>query len=139
MQAAHAGDERALAGLTRVGTYLGVGIANLIAIISPDRVVIGGGVAAADALLLDPMRAESPGGSRRRSSGWSSIVPAALGTWAGADRGRRARGGGGVMDDPYRPRYRRIEQILRERIATLRPGDRSPPTRSCRPSSGSAG
>jgi len=30
------------------------------------------------------------------------------------------------MDDAYRPRYRRIEQILRERIATLRPGDRLP-------------
>jgi GntR family transcriptional regulator len=30
------------------------------------------------------------------------------------------------MDDAYRPRYRRIEQVLRERIATLRPGDRLP-------------
>jgi GntR family transcriptional regulator len=30
------------------------------------------------------------------------------------------------MEDGYQPRYRRIEQILRERIATLRPGDRLP-------------
>jgi GntR family transcriptional regulator len=31
-----------------------------------------------------------------------------------------------VIDDAYRPRYRRIEQALRERIATMRPGDRLP-------------
>ena len=84
VQAAHAGDERALAGLTRVGTYLGVGIANLIAIISPDRVVIGGGVAAADALLLDPMRAEIARRVTTTELGVVDIVPAALGTWAGA-------------------------------------------------------
>jgi GntR family transcriptional regulator len=31
-----------------------------------------------------------------------------------------------MTEDIYRPRYRRIEQHLRERIATLRPGDRLP-------------
>ena len=36
----------------------GIGIANMIAVISPDRVVIGGGIAAAGDLLLDPIRAE---------------------------------------------------------------------------------
>ena len=41
--AAHAGDPRALAGLADVGRYLGIGIANMITVISPDRVIIGGG------------------------------------------------------------------------------------------------
>jgi GntR family transcriptional regulator len=31
-----------------------------------------------------------------------------------------------MIEDVYRPRYRRIEQVLRERIASLRPGDRLP-------------
>jgi GntR family transcriptional regulator len=31
-----------------------------------------------------------------------------------------------MIDGQYRPRYREIEQALRERIATLRPGDRLP-------------
>ena len=84
VRAAHAGDERARAGLTRVGTYLGVGIANVIAIISPDRVVVGGGVAAADALLLDPMRAEIARRVTTTELTQVDIVTAELGTWAGA-------------------------------------------------------
>ena len=56
--AARAGDARALAGLAEIGRCLGIGIANMITVISPDRVVIGGGVAAAGDLLLDPIRAE---------------------------------------------------------------------------------
>jgi glucokinase len=84
VQAAHAGDERALSGLTRVGTYLGIGIANVIAILSPDRVVIGGGVAAADALLLDPMRAEIARRVTTTALTEVEIVTAELGTWAGA-------------------------------------------------------
>jgi glucokinase len=56
--AARAGDGAALAGLAHVGRWLGIGISNMVAVITPDRVVIGGGVAAAGDLLLDPIRAE---------------------------------------------------------------------------------
>ncbi len=58
VRAAEAGDERALAGLADVGRYLGIGIANMIQVITPDRVVIGGGVARAGELLFAPIRAE---------------------------------------------------------------------------------
>jgi glucokinase len=82
--AARAGDARALAGLAEIGRYLGVGIGNVITIVSPDRVVIGGGIAAAGDLLLDPIREEL----RRRvwmtPLGSVEIVTAELGTWAGA-------------------------------------------------------
>ncbi len=82
--AAAAGDERALAGLAQIGRYLGIGIANMIVAVTPDRVVIGGGVAAAGELLLEPVRAEI----RRRvfvtDLDRVEIVPAQLGTWAGA-------------------------------------------------------
>ena len=81
---AQAGDARALDGLAQVGRYLGIGIANLVTIISPDRVVIGGGVAAAGELLFEPIRAEL----RRRVTTTSldavTLVSAELGTWAGA-------------------------------------------------------
>src|SRR6478736_9936749 len=43
---AQAGDQRARDGLAEVGRYLGIGIANMITVITPEKVVIGGGVAA---------------------------------------------------------------------------------------------
>ncbi len=82
--AAHAGDAHALTGLAEVGRYLGIGIANLITIISPDRVVIGGGVAAAGDLLLEPIRAEVRRHVFTTSLDDVEIVTAELGTWAGA-------------------------------------------------------
>jgi glucokinase len=81
---ARAGDERAMEGLARIGRYLGIGIGNMIAVISPDRVVLGGGVAASADLLLDAIADEL----RRRvfvtSLDEVEIVTAQLGTWAGA-------------------------------------------------------
>lgn len=82
--AAHAGDARALAGLGEVGRYLGIGIGNMIAVISPDRVIIGGGIAAAGELLLGPIRDELRRRVRTTSLEEVEIVTAELGTWAGA-------------------------------------------------------
>jgi glucokinase len=81
---AQAGDERAIDGLAQVGRYLGIGIANMIAVISPDRVVIGGGIAAAGDLLLEPIRAELRRRVRTTSLDEVVVVTAELGTWAGA-------------------------------------------------------
>jgi glucokinase len=82
--AARAGDARALTGLAEIGRYLGIGIANMIVVISPDRVVIGGGVAAAGELLLDPIRAELRRRVHTTSLAESEVVMAELGIWAGA-------------------------------------------------------
>ena len=81
---ARAGDADAKAGLAQVGRYLGIGIANMIAVISPDRVVIGGGLAAAEDLLLDPIRDELRRRVRTTSLDAVEVVTAELGTWAGA-------------------------------------------------------
>jgi glucokinase len=81
---ARAGDPQATAGFKVVGRWLGIGIANMITVITPDRVVIGGGVAAAGDLLLDPIRAELGKRVRTTSLEGIDVVPAALGTWAGA-------------------------------------------------------
>lgn len=55
-EAAIAGDDRARRLVAEVGGWLGVGIANLIAILDPDVVVIGGGVAHLGEILLRPAR-----------------------------------------------------------------------------------
>ena len=82
--AAQAGDKRALDGLAAIGRYLGIGIANAVTIISPDRVVIGGGIAAAGDLLLVPIRDEIRRRVRTTSVDEVEVVTAELGTWAGA-------------------------------------------------------
>ncbi len=82
--AAQAGDARALGGLAMVGRYLGIGIANMVTVVSPDRVVIGGGVAAAGDLLLEPIRAELRRRVRTTSLDDVEVVTAELGVWAGA-------------------------------------------------------
>jgi glucokinase len=84
VERARNGDAAALAGLAKVGRYLGIGIANMIVVISPDRVVIGGGVAAAADLLLPEIRAEIRRRVLTTSVDEVEIVTAELGTWAGA-------------------------------------------------------
>jgi glucokinase len=81
---ARAGDADARAGLAQVGRYLGIGIANMIAVISPDRVVVGGGLAAAADLLLDAIHDELRRRVRTTSLDEVEVVTAELGTWAGA-------------------------------------------------------
>jgi glucokinase len=84
VRAAQAGDERARAGLADVGRYLGIGIANMITVITPDRVVIGGGVAAAGELLFGPIRAEIARRVKTTSVDEVTLRAAELGTLAGA-------------------------------------------------------
>ncbi len=84
VDAARAGDARALAGLARVGRALGIGIANMITVLTPDRVVIGGGVAAAGELLLAPIRAELAVRVWTTALDEVTVVRAELGTLAGA-------------------------------------------------------
>jgi len=55
--AAQAGDEVACALYTKLGRWLGIGIASLVNLFDFELIVVGGGVAAADDLLLSPTRA----------------------------------------------------------------------------------
>jgi len=84
VRAAQAGDAQARAGLADVGRYLGIGIANMITVITPDRVVIGGGVAAAGELLFGPIRAEIARRVKTTSIEDVTVVAAELGILAGA-------------------------------------------------------
>jgi glucokinase len=53
---AHDGDQAARDVVALMGTYLGIGIANVVNILNPEVVVVGGGVIAAGDLLLEPAR-----------------------------------------------------------------------------------
>ena len=81
---ARAGDVRAIEGLAQVARYLGIGIANVVSVISPDRIVLGGGIAAAADLLLGPIHDELRRRVRTTSLDEVELVTAELGTWAGA-------------------------------------------------------
>jgi glucokinase len=82
--AARTGDERALAGMAEIGRWLGIGIANLIVVLNPDRVVLGGGVASAGDLLVEPIRAEVARRVHVTDLDAVEVVTAELGTAAGA-------------------------------------------------------
>jgi len=76
-EAVEAGD------IERAGRYLGIGIANAIVALAPDRVVVGGGVTARTGeSLLQPARAEAE--RRVTVSVPVEIVAAELGVLAGA-------------------------------------------------------
>jgi len=84
-RAAVSGDEGALGVLDELGWWVALGLANLVAMVDPERCVIGGGLAEAGALLLDPTRRAFAelveGGSVRPPI---EITGAALGERAGA-------------------------------------------------------
>lgn len=83
-EAARQGGAAALQAFAEVGTWLGRGLANLVAAIDPERIVVGGGVSAAGDLLLDPARlalAEHVVGAGHRRV--PPVVRAELGAAAG--------------------------------------------------------
>ncbi len=84
-RAAVSGDAGALGVLDELGWWLALGLANLVALVDPERCVIGGGLAEAGPLLFDPTRRAFTelveGGSVRPPI---EITGAALGERAGA-------------------------------------------------------
>jgi glucokinase len=83
MRAADAGDTEAAHILTRAGTYLGIGIANVITILSPDCVVIGGGLTQLGDWIFNPVRETVRARCRTTPIDKIRIVRAALGQQAG--------------------------------------------------------
>jgi len=82
-RAAAAGDKYALEIMEMVGMFIGVAIASLLAALSPDRVVIGGGVAKAGETLFTPIRKTLHKFVHTAPLKKIDVVPASLGTDAG--------------------------------------------------------
>ena len=81
---AEVGDDAARQALAQCGAQLGIGLAILVDLLNPERIVVGGGVAGAGEWFLGPARSEG----RRRAwpQSWShcEVVVARLGAQAGA-------------------------------------------------------
>ena len=95
-RAAMQGDVLAREAVRRAGRYLGVGMANLVNILNPEVIVVGGGLSRMGDLLLDPARETVHEMAFRLPARAVRIVTAQLGEDAGVigagviGRGRRA-------------------------------------------------
>lgn len=81
---AAAGDAVAARVFNRAATYIGVGVANLLNLLNPAMVILGGGVSKAGDLLLDPVRATARERAFERPARDARIVLAQLGDDVGA-------------------------------------------------------
>jgi glucokinase len=80
---AHDGDQAARDVVALMGMYLGVGIANVVNILNPEVVAVGGGVIAAGDLLLEPARRVVAERAMAPSRDQVRIVPTRFGDASG--------------------------------------------------------
>jgi glucokinase len=80
---AHDGDEAARGAVALIGRYLGVGLANVVNVLDPEVIVVGGGVIAAGDLLLEPARQVVAERALAPSRDDAHIVPARFGDASG--------------------------------------------------------
>ena len=83
-KAAHAGDAIAKQLWAHIGMEIGVALANVVWLLNPDTIVIGGGVAKAGDLLFEPIRKTIQEVTMPTFYEGLQILPAALGNDAGA-------------------------------------------------------
>jgi glucokinase len=81
---AAAGDAESIAAIREVARYLGIGLANVVTVLGPDRIVIGGGIVEAGDLVLGPIREAVRERVTLVPTDLIEVVPASLGTKAGA-------------------------------------------------------
>jgi glucokinase len=78
------GEPRAHAAVEAWIDYLAIGLANLVTVLTPDRIVLGGGVASAAARIIAPLRERLAAHVHLTDPNHVEIVHAALGVRAGA-------------------------------------------------------
>lgn len=81
--AARRGEPRACAAVEDVSRWLAMGVANLISLLNPQIIVLGGGLMAAGDLFLEPIRKESRRWAQPRAVLETRIELSALGERAG--------------------------------------------------------
>ncbi len=82
-KAAYKGDKTAKDVLRSAGSHIGVGLANIINVLNPEKIVIGGGVAEAGKILFDAIKASVRGRAMKVPAAAVEILKAKLGEDAG--------------------------------------------------------
>ncbi len=82
-QAAQQGDVVAKRIFTKMGEYLGIGLASVVNLLNPEKIVIGGGVADAGDILFDPLRKTLKDRAMPIQGAAVEVVHAELGNSAG--------------------------------------------------------
>ncbi|MHB1001519.1 MAG: ROK family protein [Armatimonadota bacterium] len=82
-EAASKGDQVATEVMEETGYFVGIGISNLISILNPDMVVIGGGISQAGPVLWDPIMRTINANALTEALEVCKVVPAELGDDAG--------------------------------------------------------
>lgn len=82
-QAAQQGDVVAKRIFTKMGEYLGIGLASVVNLLNPEKIVIGGGVADAGDILFDPLRKTLKDRAMPIQGAAVEVVQAELGNSAG--------------------------------------------------------
>ena len=82
-ESAAEGDEISIETMNETGYYLGIGIANAINMLNPDKIVIGGGISQAGDLIFEPIRRTVEVNALYEPLQAVEILPAALGDDAG--------------------------------------------------------
>lgn len=81
--AAQQGDAVAKRIFTIIGEYIGVGLASVVNLLNPEKIIIGGGVAAAGDILMNPIKETLVKRAMPISGAAVEVVPAQLGNTAG--------------------------------------------------------
>jgi len=82
-KAAEKGDQAAAETYNKVGFYIGVGLAGVVNLLNLEMIVVGGGIAKAGNLILDPVRKAVKEYTLEDPGDIINIVPAKLGNKAG--------------------------------------------------------
>ena len=82
-EAAKAGDPVARRIFSRIGEYIGIGMASVVNLLNPEKIIIGGGVADAGDILLNPLKDALKKRAMKIAGETVEVVPAQLGNTAG--------------------------------------------------------
>jgi glucokinase len=79
-----AGDEKAIAAFKEVAYWIAITLTNIMVVLAPDTIVIGGGVAQSGDILLNEIRSAMHTRAHLYPTSDINIVPATLGFYAGS-------------------------------------------------------
>ena len=82
-EAAKAGDPVAKRIFTIMGEYIGFGMASVVNLLNPEKIIVGGGVADAGDFLINPLKETLRKRAMKIAGSAVDVVPAELGNTAG--------------------------------------------------------